>query len=124
MANPQLYTNASVSIDGKSLVQHASVKITQKSNATPVKTVGGGWSGVSPGAPETQIDVTSAVPAAGFEYEPSGKMNGTVPVTVTVFAAGKIFKSKGFILDHNFQHAVNAEATSEMMFQGGPGKWE
>lgn len=109
----QLYSLAQVYINGSLLAEEASVTIDRDTKALPVMTVAKGFSGMSPGAPMMSIQVENGVPAAGFELNPGQFMSisgGLQVVEVSIFAAGQLLTTKGFVVSDNFQHAVNQEA--------------
>lgn len=125
MSNVQVYTRALVTVNGKLLSEEASVTVTQNSGAQVVNTVAKGFAGVSPGAGNTEIDVSNAVPAAGFEYLPTDPMYNNEPVELGVtLSNGDTLTCVGFVMSHNFKHAVNSESMIDFKFQGGIAKFE
>jgi len=125
MANVLTYTRALITVNGNLLAEEASVTVTQNSGAQVVNTVAKGFAGVSPGAGNTEIDVDSAVPARGFEFDPTQPMYNNEPVEVGVtLSDGSTLTVKGFIMSQNFKHAVNSESMLSFKFQGGIAKFE
>jgi hypothetical protein len=123
MANLQLYTAAYVYVDGALLAEEASVTVNRATNSQPVSTVAKGYAGESPGAPTVEISVDNAVPAAGFEFNPGGKMEGLREVEFTVFAAEQTMTFKGFITSDTFNHAINAESKLSFTARGSFSDW-
>ncbi len=119
MSNPQVYTLAYVTADGKLLTEEASVTVSRNANAQPVNTVAKGWAGVSPGAPSIQIQVKNAVPAADFELNAGQHIVSLKTVEIGVIVAGKQLVAKGFILEDTFSHSVNSESNYDFTFHGG-----
>lgn len=125
MANVQTYSRALVCVNGKLLSEEASVTVTQNSGAQVVNTTAKGFAGVSPGAGNTEIDVDNAVPAAGFEYDPTDPMYNNEPVELAVtLSNGDTLTCKGFIMSQSFKHAVNSESSLSFKFTGGVAKFE
>jgi hypothetical protein len=106
------YSLAYVEVDGVLLLEEADVKIHRTSGAQKQLTVAKGLAGFSPGAGEMSIEVTNAVPAGGFEVNP-GKYftKGLKIAKVKIVAAGLVLTTSGQIMDDNFSHGVNKEAS-------------
>lgn len=119
----QLYTLAEVYVNGRKLLEEASVKVTRDPKAQPVNTVARGFAGMSPGAKELMITVESAVPAADFELNPGPFIKTMEPIKLTIFAAGRTLESNGFITKDDFSHAVNSEAKLSFDFLGEFADW-
>lgn len=124
MANFQLYTQAFVYINSALLAEEAEVRVARTTNASDVLTVAKGFAGQSPGAAMTTITVTSAVPAADFEFDPGRYMNTLETVEVTIAAAGKTMTLKGFIPEDGFNHSVNSQSQLEFTIKGNFALWE
>lgn len=124
MSDLQLYTKASVYVDGSLLSEEADVTLKRMTGAQVVKTVAKGFSGLSPGAPMLQISVTNAVPSTDFEYNPGQDMSDLNVKEVTIFAAGRTLTSKGFVTDDNFSHAVETQSKLSFDFTGQFADWE
>lgn len=124
MSNLQLYTLAYVTVGGALLTEEASVSVTRRTNSQQVTTVAKGYAGESPGAPNCEIQVTNAVPAADFELDPGPFMKSLQVVEIGLIAAGKQITVKGFIVEDTFKHSVNAESTLDFSFRGRFPDWE
>lgn len=123
----QLYTNIICYVNGATLTEETSVKIDRTARAQEVNTVAKGFAGFSPGAPIVHITVDSAVPSRDFELNPGQffiPVSALQPVELTCFAAGRTLTSIGFIIEDNFQHAVNQEAKLSFSFVGAPADWK
>lgn len=116
MANLQLYSNAYVSIDGKLLVEEASVTLEKKSGLNPVFTVAGGLAGMSQGASTIEVTVDNAVPSIDFEFNPDMYMRTGAVVEVGVVMASRQSVFKGFITDATYSHSVNDASKLSMKF--------
>lgn len=125
MPNLQLYTVSFIRRNGRLMSEHVEATVTRNSNASVVRTMGKGFSGVSPGAPDCEIDVTSAVPAADFEYDPGSDMfdNEVIEIGITG-PGGKTAVSKGFIMSDTFSQGVGKEASLSFKFMGQWPQWE
>lgn len=109
--NLKLYSIVFAGINGPTLVEEQEIDIERSSGAQPIHTVAGGFSGVSPGSGLTQINIKSAIPAAGFEFDAGKSINGLIPVDVQVSCAGKTLTGQAFIISDSIRHGVNQEAT-------------
>ncbi len=125
MANLQIYTLLYCTVDGALLTEEAHITVSRNSHAQQVSTVAKGFAGMSPGAPMVEIDVTSAVPAADFEFDP-GKFMQTLKVVEMgiVGPGGKVLQAKGFIISDSIKHAVNSESTLDFKWVGQFANWE
>lgn len=118
MSNPQLYSLAYATADGKLLTEEASITVTRATNSQAVNTVAKGYAGESPGAPTIEIQVTNAVPAADFELNAGPFMKALQTVEMGVIVAGKQLKAVGFIIQDSFKHSVNSESQYDFTFRG------
>jgi hypothetical protein len=115
----------------KLLAQEASMTFSRKTNSQAVLTVALGYAGESPGAPMCEVEVTSAVPSAGYEVDPGSFMgstgddttSGLVVVKFSLFVAGQKLAFKGFIIEDSFSHAVNTEAKLHFKARGEFALW-
>ncbi len=125
MSSNQLYTLAYVLIDGRLLTEHADMTLSRNSNAQPVNTVAKGFAGMSPGASTCEIDVTCAVPAADFEFDPGKHIDELANVEVGVIGpGGKVAVSKGYIVSDTFTHGTGKEASLSLKFHGSYPTWQ
>lgn len=124
MADLQLYTKAVVYMNGGLLSEESEISVKRSTNAQVVETVAKGFAGLSPGAARAEIDITNAVPSADFELNPGQFMLQLQVVEVTVFAAGRTFTSKSFVLSDNFTHAVNTSSKLSMNLIGQFEDWQ
>lgn len=118
MSNLQQYTLIYVTVDDAILTEEGSVDVKMMTDAQIIKTVAKGFAGVSPGAPMCEIDVTSAIPSAGFELDPSPYMKSLQVVEMGLQLAGEVKTSKGFIIDGSFRHAVDSPSGLSFRFMG------
>lgn len=119
MADNQLYTLTYVTVDGMLLTEHADMTLTRNGNGQPVRTMVRGLAGQSPGAADCTIDVTNAVPAADFEFDPGDAIADNKVVEIGVIGpGGKSGISKGFIQSDTFRQGVGNEATLAFRFMG------
>lgn len=126
-----VYSIGEVYVNGRYLAQEASMQFSRKTNSQAVLTVALGYAGESPGAPMCEVDVTNAVPSAGFELDAGafmgstggGAQNALQPVQFTLFVAGKTLVFNGFIIEDSFSHAVNSEAKLTFKARGEFSLW-
>lgn len=125
MANLQIYSLLYVTVDGALLTEHANINITRSTGSQAVLTVAKGYAGESPGAATLEIDVTNAIPAADFEFDP-GKFMKTLKVVEMgiVGPGGKVLQGKGFIISDSIKHSVNSESTLDFKWRGGFAEFE
>jgi len=108
----QLYSLLFVAANGQLLAEEQEVDISRSTNSQAVATVPKGYAGESPGAGMTEVDVKSAIPAGGFEFDMGSKMAGLIPIDVQVIGpGGKSMKGKAFVISDTIRHGVNQEAT-------------
>lgn len=120
----ELYTNASVTVEGALLAEEVSLSIDRETRAQEVLTVHKGFAGLSPGAKILTATIDNAVPSSDFELDPSTYMDELRVVEVTFYVAGKSLTSKGFIIGDTFGHAVNTESKLNFKFVGEFAKWK
>lgn len=109
--NVQLYSLLFVGIEGTLLVEEQQVDLTRTTNSQPISTVAKGYAGESPGAAMIELDVTSAVPQGGFEFDMGQKMAGLIPVNFQVRGpGGKTNFGVGFVYQDSLTHGVNQES--------------
>lgn len=119
----QLYTAASVYVNGSLLAEEASVQVKRATNSQQVITVAKGYAGESPGAAMCEVTVESAVPADDFELNPGKFMSELAVVEFTIFAAGNTLTFKGFVTEDNFSHAANSESKLSFSARGSFADW-
>ena len=109
--NVQLYALLFVGIEGTLLAEEQQVDLTRTTNSQPISTVAKGYAGESPGAAMLELDVTNAIPQAGFEFDMGSKMAGLIPVNFQVRGpGGKTNFGTGFVYQDSITHGVNQEA--------------
>lgn len=120
MANVQIYSLLYCLVNGKLLTEEASVTLTRSTGSQSVMTVAKGYAGESPGAETVEIDITSAVPAADFEFDAGAVMESLQAVEIGLAGpGGKVLTAKGFIISDSLKHSVNSESTYDFKFRGG-----
>lgn len=58
---------AAISMNGRPLIEIVTIRVRRMGNAKAVKTLPKGLAGRTKGAPEVTIDMSNAIPAAGYE---------------------------------------------------------
>jgi len=118
MADLQLYSLLYVTANGKLLVEEGSVTINRETASQPIKTTAKGYAGESPGAGMIEVDVTNAIPAAGFEFLADQFMNALEPLDIGLLGpGGKQLSMKGFIVSDSIKHSVNSESSYDFKFR-------
>ena len=122
--NSAIYTLLFQTVNGVLLAQEQSVEIDRATNSQAVSTVAIGYAGESPGAAMVEFTVTSAIPAAGYEYDAGAFMASLTPVQLyTLGPAGKQLKGECFIISDATKHGVNQEATYTFKARGPMALW-
>jgi hypothetical protein len=122
--NLQIYAVVYITIENALITQEASATLRYQTGSQPVLTTPLGYAGESPGAAMCEMEIESAVPFAAVEYDPTRVIGGLIPVEIGYLIGGKTLKSKGFIYEVDYRHAVNQEAKQSLRFRGRPPKLE
>lgn len=118
-ANVQLYTLLYVTVANALLIEHGQLSLKRVGGGQIVGTVAKGFAGISPGMSTCQIEVTSAVPAAGFEYDAGDVIQGYIPVEMGVVGpGGKTGKATGFIMEDDLKGALDQPSSYSFNFVG------
>lgn len=121
---------AEVHLNGKHLLEEASVQITRNINSQAVNTVAKGYAGESPGAPICEMTVEGAVPAdAAFDSAQAwGFLKSFDSLEVQEFAIylsdNTTLHFHGFIISDSFSHAVNSESKCSFTVRGSYSEWQ
>lgn len=118
MAN-QLYTSAIVLLDGTLLSQATNVTIDWNGNHSRIKTLAGGFVGLSKGAFITEISIDNVVPELGFEFEPSTAISNVEEHQLTIFAGEEALNIAVFIESGSFSKGVDSEPKLSFKAVGG-----
>ena len=97
MSALQIYERGAVFADGQLLVECQTITVNLDPKLNPINTMQKGFAGVSPGSEESNIDISEAIPRAGFDFAAISKMRGVEIVELVIFAGAKKLKFKGFI---------------------------
>lgn len=120
-----LYTLLYATINSALLLEEQSCDMKRIGGGQIVGTVAKRFAGISPGMSIAQITITSAIPAAGFEYDPGDSIDGYLPIDYAIVGpGGKSAKGTGFIMEDEVKHAMNQESSHTMMITGSFPKWE
>ena len=114
MSALQLYERGALFADGALLVECQNITVNHDPKLNVINTMQKGFAGVSPGSEEATIDVSSALPRAGVDYDAISAMQGVEIVEMVLFAAAKKFKYKGFITKVGM--ALGADRAAEFSF--------
>lgn len=118
-SNVQLYALLFVVPNGTLLAEEQSIDVSRTSNSQAVATVAKGYAGESPGAAMIEVDVQSAIPSGGFEFDMGSKIAGLIPIDVQVLGpGGKSTNGKMFVVSDSIRHGVNQEAKYSFKARG------
>jgi len=120
MASLQIYDRGAVFFDGKLLVECVSFTVKSDPKLNPINTMQKGFAGVSPGAEQTDIEVTEALPRAGFDYDALAALQGNDVVEFVCYLGSKKLKCKGFISGLDMATGVDKGAEVKFNFMGSP----
>lgn len=119
MANVQVYSLLYAIVNGNLLIEEASCTVNRQTRSQEVNTGPKGYAGESPGAMMMEVDIMSAVPAIGIEFDAYAAMSGLIPTEIGIMGpGGKTLKQKGFIIADTIKHAVNSESTYDFKWRG------
>jgi hypothetical protein len=111
VANLQTFSILVAVTGGTLLTMEQEVDFSRTSNSTAVDTVLLGYAGESPGAPMLEVDIHSAMPSAGLEFDAGPYIASLIPVPIQVTGpGGKSMKGDAFIISDNGRHGVNQQA--------------
>lgn len=114
MSALQLYERGALFADGQLLVECQTITVNHDPKLNVINTMQKGFAGVSPDSEEATIDVASAMPRAGVEYDAIAAMQGIEIVEMVLFAAAKKYKYKGFIT--KVGASLGADRSAEFSF--------
>ncbi len=123
MSDPQVYGLLNVLVAGALLTEHTEATINRNSKSNPIETVAKGYAGESPGAASMELDVTSAVPEAGFEWNAQDWIEGLIPIEFGIVVAGQQCVFKGFVISDSIQSGVNKPSTYNFKVRAGFAKF-
>jgi hypothetical protein len=116
--NLQLFGVAYVTVANALLLMEASASMQRTTGSQAVFTVPLGYAGESVGAGLCEMDIESKIPISGIEFDPGIVIMGLIPVEVGFVLAGKVAKTKGFIIQDSYKHAINQEASQSLRYRG------
>lgn len=116
----QIYSKADLFADGVLIAEATGITINHRPSLNAVNTINKGFAGVSPGTKSAEIQLESAVPRVGVDYDYTDAMNTNKLIEVVVFARGKKLKTKGFISDMSERYGVDQAASLSITLMCGP----
>jgi hypothetical protein len=120
MSSLQVYERGAIFADQQLMIEVQNFEVDSDAKNNPIDTMQKGFAGISPGSEHTKINVTSAIPRAGYDYDALKKMQGRDIVEFVVFAAGGKESSKGFIMNVKKSFGADKAAAVSFEFMGGP----
>jgi hypothetical protein len=122
MSSLQIYERGALFADNQLLAECMNITVNLDAKLNPINTMQKGFAGVSPGSEESTIDVASALPRAGIEYDAIAAMQGVDIVEMVIFAGAKKFKFSGFITKTTLSLGADRAAEFSFSFIGAPVK--
>lgn len=116
----QIYSKGALFIDGVLVAESVEFSMDKKNNDQKVVTQNKGFSGISQGAEETEIKVTSAVPKVGVDMDYDDMRKSRKVIEVALVARGKKQLCKGFISDVSENYSATAESKLSFTIMAGP----
>jgi hypothetical protein len=120
MASLQTYDRGAFFLDGQLLIESQSVSVTVDPKLNEVTTTQKGFAGVSPGAEMTSIDVASALPRSGVEYDALLVIQGVEIVEALLFVGAAKYKAKGYINNLKIETGTDRAASYSFTMICGP----
>ena len=120
MASLQTYDRGSVFLDNQLLVECVSFTVKADPKLNPISTMNKGFSGVSPGAEMTEVEITEALPRAGFDYAALQRLQSVDVVEFVCFLGAQKLKCKGYISGLDLASGVDKGAEVKFNFIGSP----
>lgn len=126
MAATQLqgYSLLYCTVKGSLLTEAGSIGVDRDTKASVVDTLAKGFAGVTPGAGTTAIQITNAVPAAGFELDGGDMMRAYVPAEIGVLGpGGKQLIVDCYLLSDSLKASVNNSTSLDFSLIGPFADW-
>lgn len=120
----QRYTDVSVYVNGRLLIESTSISVNRKSGSQPVNTQAKGFAGMSPGSPMMEITIENAVPSADFELDAGSFIRNMDVNEFMFFAAGKSLTTNGFFTDDSFSGAVDTASKLSQNIMAEFAEWQ
>ena len=113
MSALQLYERGALFADGQLLVECQTITVNHDPKLNVINTMQKGFAGVSPGSEEATIDVASAMPRAGVEYDAIAAMQDIEIVEMVLFAAAKLQVTRA---SYQGRASLGADRSAEFSF--------
>ena len=123
----QLITHAMLltTVNGSPLLQAEKYHVGRDMKNILVETIALGVCGVSRGSAMIAIDVTEAVPAAGFDFDPGLFMDALIPVTACVQGpGGQTLMCPAYVMKDDLEQSANAKASHSFQMVGPMQQWQ
>jgi len=114
-----LYGQLAIYINGSLLTETTSISISRSMETQDIHLVGGGFQGILTSTPVVTVEVKSATPSTSFELDPGRFMKSNAQINFTISNSGSnTIQFKGFIIEDNFESAVNSNSTLSFKAKG------
>lgn len=113
---------AKVYVGAKLLADATSVRITVSANSAMVRTMNGGRAAVagrSRGATSSEVQVSSAIPVAGYEFDAYSALVAGANVRIVLVEGGKRIVLDAWIESSSSERGVDSAAGIDFTAQGG-----
>lgn len=113
---------AQIFVGTKLLANATSCRFTVTANDSPVRTMNGGraaLAGFSGGAVTTEVQISSAIPVAGYEYDAYAALQARKTVRIVLKEAGKRRQVDARIQTVSSERSVDGPASVDFTAMGG-----
>lgn len=129
MANEQ-FTNAAIDISGQRLLMAEDIEIDFQSNAIDQNTLALGFAGKSPGPKKVIVKVKSAIPADGFEYDPTPAIAALGATPFSIYMCGvnnrytRVATGQGTVTMATFKKGTGQNASIDFTIEAPFDTWQ
>lgn len=109
-----LYTQGLIFVDGILAADCTEFSVDYDTQNNPVFTIAKGFAGITPGAGQTKVSISTAVPRAGYEIDYFKRALDNTPVEFIGWRGSSKYSFKGFLLTIGEKHGVNSASTASI----------
>jgi len=119
-----LYGQGYVSIDGALLSQNQEFTLTLEGDDQDVETIPLGWAGITETPKKSMLTLKSALPPAGFEFDPFKSVaNAETHVVKIQLTSGKSYRFTAFARKPKVEGGVGKTTGVDWEFHGEVSTW-
>lgn len=115
----ELYTQGLIFVDGMIAMEEVSFNVDYSTNDNVVVTQARGFAGITPGAGQTKVSITTAIPRAGYEIDYYKRAIARTPCELVGWRGSSKINLKGFIMSIGEKHGVNTTSEAAIEFVAG-----